>query len=106
MVRVADISVGRALLLPSEAVTYAAHGGSQGVLRRFESRGRQRSAHKSRDERQAFWNWVWNQACEACSRLEGRLDINIAIPLRLGSTFFYGDISWCVSTSLDTTQRP
>ena len=68
----------------SVAVKHAAHGGFQGVVRRFETRGRQRGVHKSRNERQAFWNWVWNQAC---SRLEGRLDINIATPLRLGRLF-------------------
>ena len=88
MEKVADISAERVLPLRSVAVKYAAHGGAQGVLRMFESRGRQRSAHKSRHERQTFWNWVRNQACEAFSRLEGRLDINIATPLRLSRPFF------------------
>lgn len=92
MAQVADLSAERVLLLRSVAVKYAAHGGFQGVLRRFESRGRQRGARKGRNERQAFWSWVWNQAC---SRLEGRLDINLATPSRLGSAAFssYGVIS-------------
>lgn len=84
MVHVAGLSAERVSLLRSVAVKLAAHGGFQGDVRRYETRGRQRGAHKSWNERQAFWNWVWNQAC---SRLEGRLDINIATPLRLGRLF-------------------